>query len=149
MSSQADLFLCSGKPSFLRRRSNLPAKSPPKAEYEEKLGALREALSSNFRGELSSDSFVRTLYASDASVYQKTPILVAVPREPEDLEILVRACRRCEVPLTPRGGGTSLAGQAVGSGVAVDTSKYLNRLFRDVPEENWCEDEPGLVISQL
>ncbi len=127
----------------------MPAKSPPKAEYEEKLGALREALSSNFRGELSSDSFVRTLYASDASVYQKTPILVAVPREPEDLEILVRACRRCEVPLTPRGGGTSLAGQAVGSGVAVDTSKYLNRLLRVVPEENWCEVEPGLVISHL
>lgn len=74
---------------------------------------------------------------------------VAIPREPEDLEVLVRGCRQCEVPLTARGGGTSLAGQAVGAGVSVDTSKYLNRLLRVVPEERWAEVEPGLVVSHL
>jgi FAD/FMN-containing dehydrogenase/Fe-S oxidoreductase len=118
-------------------------------QYEEKLVALKAMLASDFRGELSSDSFTRTLYASDASIYQKRPILVAIPREPEDLEVLVRGCRQCEVPLTARGGGTSLAGQAVGAGVAVDTSKYLNRLLRVVPEERWAEVEPGLVLSHL
>lgn len=121
----------------------------PVDEYQEKQRALKSALASDFRGELSSDPFVRTLYSSDASLYQKQPLLVAVPREPEDLAILVRACRKCEVPLTARGGGTSLAGQAVGSGVAVDTSKYLNRLLRVVPEERWAEVEPGLVLSHL
>ena len=121
----------------------------PVDEYEEKQRALKSALASDFRGELSSDPFVRTLYASDASIYQKRPVLVAVPREPEDLVVLLRACRECGVPLTPRGGGTSLAGQAVGAGVAVDTSKYLNRLLRVVPEERWAEVEPGLVLGQL
>lgn len=119
------------------------------AQYQEKLSALKQELANNFRGELSSEPFSRTLYASDASIYQQTPLMVAVPSEPEDLEVLLRACLACEVPLTPRGGGTSLAGQAVGRGVAVDTSKYLNRLLRVVPEESWCEAEPGLVISKL
>jgi FAD/FMN-containing dehydrogenase/Fe-S oxidoreductase len=118
-------------------------------EHEEQARALKRALSPDFRGELSHDPFTRTLYASDASIYQQRPALVAIPREPEDLEVLVRACRAQGVPLTVRGGGTSLAGQAVGGGVAVDTSKYLNRLLRVVPEEGWAEVEPGLVLSHL
>ena len=127
----------------------MPVKKNRLDEHEDKLSALKSALSADFRGDLSSDPVTRTLYASDASIYQKRPILVAVPREPEDLELLVRASRACEVPLTVRGGGTSLAGQAVGHGVAVDTSKYLNRLLRFVPEERWAEVEPGLVVSHL
>ena len=63
--------------------------------------------------------------------------------------MLVKACRQCEVPITARGGGTSLAGQTVGFGVAVDTSKYLNRLLRVVPEQGWAEAEPGLVLNDL
>lgn len=118
-------------------------------EYQDRLAALKQALSGEFRGELMAGPFSRMLYATDASIYQQSPLLVAVPREPEDMEILLRACHRCEVPLVPRGGGTSLAGQAVGAGVAVDTSKYLNRLLRVVPEESWCEVEPGLVLTHL
>lgn len=118
-------------------------------DYEEKLKALKSALLSDFRGELLGDDFARTLYSTDASIYQQKPVLVAIPKEPEDLELLVRCCRQCEVPLTARGGGTSLAGQTVGSGVAIDTSKYLNRLLRVVPEERWAEVEPGLVLSHL
>jgi FAD/FMN-containing dehydrogenase/Fe-S oxidoreductase len=117
--------------------------------WKEKLKAIQGALASDFRGELLTDDFSRALYATDASIYQQTPVLVALPREPEDLEVLVRACRECEVPLTARGGGTSLAGQTVGFGVAVDTSKYLNRLLRVVPEKGWAEAEPGLVLNDL
>ena len=117
--------------------------------WEEKLKSLQGELASDFRGELLTDDFSRALYATDASVYQQKPILVALPREPEDLEVLVRACRACEVPMTARGGGTSLAGQTVGFGVAVDTSKYLNRLLRVVPEAGWAEAEPGLVLNDL
>lgn len=120
-----------------------------KSELSERLGALQQALAADFRGELLTDPFSRALYATDASIYQQTPLLVALPREPEDLEALVAACRKCEVPLTARGGGTSLAGQTVGFGVAVDTSKYLNKLLRVVPEEGWAEAEPGLVLHQF
>lgn len=120
-----------------------------KSEQRERIAELKNVLASDFRGELLSDSFSRALYSTDASIYQQTPLLVAVPREPEDLGFLVDACRQCEIPLTARGGGTSLAGQAVGLGVAVDTSRYLNRLLRIVPEEGWAEAEPGLVLQDL
>jgi FAD/FMN-containing dehydrogenase/Fe-S oxidoreductase len=120
-----------------------------KSELTDKLVALQQALAPDFRGELLTDPFSRALYATDASIYQQTPELVALPREPEDLEVLVSACRQCEVPLTARGGATSLAGQTVGFGVAVDTSKYLNKLLRVVPEEGWAEAEPGLVLHDL
>lgn len=120
-----------------------------KSEWRERLGALQQALAADFRGELLTDPFSRALYATDASIYQQMPMLVAVPTEPEDLEVLVKACRQCEIPLTARGGGTSLAGQAVGFGVAVDTSRHLNRLLRVVPEEGWAECEPGLVLHEL
>ncbi|HIB69000.1 MAG TPA: FAD-binding oxidoreductase, partial [Phycisphaerales bacterium] len=125
------------------------AKTLNKNEYKDKLGLLQQALASDFRGELLTDPFSRALYATDASIYQQNPVLVALPREPEDLEALVDACRQAEVPLTARGGGTSLAGQTVGFGVAVDTSKYLNKLLRVVPEEGWAEAEPGLVLNDL
>lgn len=118
-------------------------------ELGDKLKALQGALASDFRGELLTDDFSRTLYATDASLYQQKPVLVAIPREPEDLEAIVRACGQCEVPLTARGGGTSLAGQTVGFGVAVDTSKYLNKLLRVAPEKGWAEAEPGLVLNDL
>ena len=89
-------------------------KALDKSGLEDKLGALQSALASDFRGELLTDDFSRALYATDASIYQQRPVLVALPREPEDLEVLVKACRECEVPITARGGGTSLAGQTVG-----------------------------------
>lgn len=120
-----------------------------KLKLDDRVGALREALASDFRGELLTDDFSRALYATDASIYQQLPLLVAIPREPEDLEVLVGACRELEVPLTPRGGATSLAGQAVGFGVAVDTSRHLNRLLRVLPEERLADVEPGLVLSDL
>ncbi len=111
--------------------------------------ALKELLDPEFRGELLSEPFARELYATDASIYRMEPLLVAIPKEPEDLELVVRSCHELKVPMTVRGGGTSLAGQTVGTGVVIDTSKWLNRLLRVVPEEGWAEVEPGLTLVDL
>jgi FAD/FMN-containing dehydrogenase/Fe-S oxidoreductase len=48
-----------------------------------------------------------------------------------------------------RGGGTSQAGQAIGSGLIVDTSKHLNRLLEVNVEERWARIEPGIVLDEL
>ena len=48
-----------------------------------------------------------------------------------------------------RGGGTSQAGQAIGAGVIVDTSKYLNRILELNVEERWARVEPGIVLDEL
>src|SRR5688572_2019102 len=85
--------------------------------------ALERALRSELDGEVRFDPVTRALYSTDASVYQIGPLGVVVARSREDVVRTVRLCHEHRCPLTLRGGGTSQAGQAVGSGVILDTSK--------------------------
>jgi len=125
--------------------SPLSQADPSKVDRE----ALRRDLSAQLLGEVRFDAVSRALYSTDASVYQIEPMGVVVPRTREDLVAAVRICARHGAPLTLRGGGTSQAGQAVGAGLQVDTSKYLNRLLEVNPEERWARVEPGIVLDEL
>jgi FAD/FMN-containing dehydrogenase/Fe-S oxidoreductase len=100
-------------------------------------------------GEVRFDSVSRALYSTDASVYQIKPKGVVVPRSREGLIRAVRLCTEARVPVTMRGGGTSQAGQAIGPGVIIDTSKYVNRLLQVHPEQRWARVEPGIVLDEL
>jgi len=91
----------------------------------------------------------RALYATDASVYQIEPIGVAIPRSRNDLLRLVGICAEFRCPITMRGGGTSQAGQAIGPGLIVDTSKYLTSVLELNVAERWARVEPGLVLDEL
>ena len=70
----------------------------------------------------------RAEYSSDASLYRVVPSVVVFPREADEVAAVVAVCRSERVPLTARGGGTSIAGNSVGSGVVLDFSRYLNRI---------------------
>jgi FAD/FMN-containing dehydrogenase/Fe-S oxidoreductase len=61
----------------------------------------------------------------------------------------VQICRRRRCPITMRGGGTSQAGQAIGPGLMIDTSRYFNRLIEVNAAERWARVEPGLVLDEL
>jgi FAD/FMN-containing dehydrogenase/Fe-S oxidoreductase len=111
--------------------------------------ALRRILETSTTAEVRFDRVSRALYATDASVYQIEPLGVAVPRTRDDLVEIVRACHRFRCPITLRGGGTSQAGQAIGAGLIVDTSKYLNRILEIDPDERWARVEPGIVLDEL
>jgi FAD/FMN-containing dehydrogenase len=111
--------------------------------------ALRRALESEIEGEVRFDRVSRALYATDASVYQIEPIGVVLPKSRDDLARIVRLCARFRCPLTMRGGGTSQAGQAIGAGLVVDTSKYVNALIELNVAERWVQVEPGLVLDEL
>src|SRR6185436_15877744 len=100
-------------------------------------------------GEIRFDDLSRALYSTDASVYQIQPAGVVIPRSREDLVKVVNACRRHRCPITMRGGGTSQAGQTVGHGLIVDTSKFLNRLLEVNVEQRWARVEPGIVLDDL
>jgi FAD/FMN-containing dehydrogenase/Fe-S oxidoreductase len=113
------------------------------------VGALRRELEREIEGEVRFDTVSRALYSTDASVYQIQPLGVVVVKSREDVVRVVKACRRHRCPLTMRGGGTSQAGQAIGSGLVVDTSKYFNRLLEVNAAERWARIEPGLVLDQL
>src|SRR5205085_3116025 len=75
--------------------------------------------------------------------------VVFLPRSRDDLIRTVRTCAEHRCSLTMRGGGTSQAGQAIGAGIIVDTSKYLNRLLELNVEERWARVEPGIVLDDL
>src|SRR3954469_384344 len=84
--------------------------------------ALLASLGRSARGELRSDRASRELYAHDASIYRRLPLATLRAADADDLDAAVDACRASGVPLTVRGAGTSLGGQAVGTGLVVDTT---------------------------
>jgi FAD/FMN-containing dehydrogenase/Fe-S oxidoreductase len=111
--------------------------------------SLEQELRAELEGEVRFDPLSRALYSTDASVYQMAPLGVVVVRSREDVIRTVAIARRHGVSITARGGGTSQAGQAVGDGIQLDTSKYYNRILEVNPEERWARVQPGIVLDAL
>ncbi|MBM3740723.1 MAG: FAD-binding protein, partial [Acidobacteria bacterium] len=125
-------------------------RSTPLLEPSELIaGALAAELKATLEGEVRFDPVTRALYSTDASVYQIRPLGVVIPKTREDILKTVEICRRRNVSITMRGGGTSQAGQAIGEGVQIDTSKYYNRLLEVNAAERWARVEPGIVLDEL
>ena len=95
------------------------------------------------------DSLHKIAYATDASVYRELPYGVAYPESVEDIQELLQIARERQTHLIPRAGGTSIAGQVVGSGIVVDISKHWNHILEINPEERWARVEPGVVRDEL
>lgn len=95
------------------------------------------------------DSLHKIAYATDASVYREIPYGVAYPETIEDVQELMREAREKDLDLIPRGGGTSLAGQVVGSGIVVDISKHWNKILEINAKERWARVQPGVVRDEL
>ena len=111
--------------------------------------ALQRDLEQRIEGEVRFDRVSRVLYSTDASVYRIEPLGVVVPRTREDVVRAVEIAARHGVSITARGGGTSQAGQAIGAGLQLDTSKYLNRILEVNVAERWAWIEPGVVLDEL
>lgn len=111
--------------------------------------AMRHELASQMQGEVRFDVLSRALYATDASVYQIYPLGVVVPKSRADILHTLGVCRRYGCSITMRGGGTSQAGQSIGSGIQIDTSKFYNRILEVNAEERWARVEPGVVLDEL
>ncbi|WP_435746705.1 FAD-binding oxidoreductase, partial [Nocardioides sp. SYSU DS0663] len=94
-------------------------------------------------------TLTRALYSSDASLYRVVPQAVVRPRDGDELLAVVDVARTVGVPLTMRGAGTSIAGNAVGRGLVVDTVKHLNRVVSIDREARTAVVEPGVVHAQL
>lgn len=106
-------------------------------------------LSRAVEGEVRFDSASRALYATDSSNYRQVPIGVVLPRTKADVESTAAICRRHNVPILPRGDGTSLAGEATNTAVILDFSKYLNRVLEIDPERRLARVEPGCILDVL
>ncbi|MFW6638944.1 FAD-binding and (Fe-S)-binding domain-containing protein [Nocardiopsis algeriensis] len=110
---------------------------------------LYRDLEAAVQGTVSSDPGTLALYTSDASNYRCVPLMVVVPRTVEDCVAAVRVCAGHGVPVVPRGGGTSIAGNAIGTGVVIDTSRHLRAVEAVDPVARTATVQPGVILDDL
>ncbi|MFF9487021.1 FAD-linked oxidase C-terminal domain-containing protein [Streptomyces sp. NPDC014676] len=114
-------------------------------DHRELPAGLRAAV----RGEVDFTATARALTTMDASNYRRVPLGVVAPRDADDVAAALSVCRTYGVPVVPRGGGTSIAGQATGTGVVLDFTRHMNRLLSLDPRARTAVVQPGLVLDRL
>jgi len=113
------------------------------------IDSLAAGLRAAVRGEVRFDRFSRVLYSTDASIYQILPLGVVLPRDADDVAATLRLCAQADVPVLPRGGGTSLAGQAIGRAVILDCSRHMGAILEVDPDRRLARVQPGVVQDDL
>src|SRR5215467_2999556 len=120
-----------------------------KTNIDNEYSDIAAELTKRLEGDVYFDHTSRLLYSTDASMYQIEPIGVVVPRHKGDVQAVIEIANRFNVPVLPRGGGTSLAGQTVGHSIVLDFSKYMQNVLEVNKDELWCRVQPGLVQDEL
>ena len=110
---------------------------------------ILQELSRKLNGELFFDDLHKTMYATDASVYRKIPLAVALPKNTSDIKQLIAFANSHGITLIPRAAGTSLAGQCVGDGIVVDVSKHFTKIIAFDEKNKTVTVEPGVIRDEL
>ncbi|MFC4358991.1 FAD-binding and (Fe-S)-binding domain-containing protein [Halobium salinum] len=100
-------------------------------------------------GDVRFDSYSRQLYATDASIYERTPVGVVFPTSTADVAAVMEYCAGRAIPVLPRGGGTSLAGQTVNEAVVLDFTRHMNGLLDLDPDGRSATAEAGIYLGDL
>jgi len=127
----------------------LPTVAASRAPGHADVAGCLSALEKSIAGEVRSDRLSRAIYSTDASVYQIVPAGVVLPKSQADVREVVGISSAFGVPITARGGGTSQAGQAIGPGIVLDFSKYLNGILEIDAAGRRVRVEPGCVLDDL
>ncbi|MDQ3156867.1 MAG: FAD-binding protein [Actinomycetota bacterium] len=106
-------------------------------------------LARNGVSDVDDSTLTRALYSSDASLYRVVPQVVVRPRDADEVIATVAACAETGTPLTSRGAGTSIAGNAVGTGVILDFSRHLNKVHDIDVDAMTARVDPGTVHAVL
>lgn len=129
-----------------------PKPSQTKSEERRVAGAshdLVDLLRRRVQGEVRFDRYTRMLYSTDASLYQIMPVGVVVPGNADDVQAAVEIAAQHNVPILPRGSGSSLAGQAVGAALVLDFSKYMDQIVAVDAEARTVTTQPGISVAVL
>jgi FAD/FMN-containing dehydrogenase len=110
---------------------------------------LAQRLRKEVDGEVLFDAASRGRYATDASIYQVTPVGVVLPRTEEAARAALAIAVESGVPVLPRGAGSSQCGQTVGAALVIDSSKYLDRVLEIDAAQRSAVVQPGLVLDAL
>jgi FAD/FMN-containing dehydrogenase/Fe-S oxidoreductase len=108
---------------------------------------LARHLRKHLSGEVRFDAASRHLYSTDASIYRIEPLGVVIPKSAEDIVATVQIAAEAQVPITARGGGTSLSGQSIGPGIVLDCSKYWNAILDIDVSARVARIQPGVVLD--
>ncbi|UCH24692.1 MAG: FAD-binding protein [Trueperaceae bacterium] len=115
----------------------------------ENLDGLIRSLQERISGEIRFDKKARALYATDASPYEIEPLGVVLPKSVDDVRAVIELANRYGVPILPRGGGTSLAGQTVARALVLDFTKYMTDVLDFDPDRRLVKVQPGIVRDEL
>ena len=108
---------------------------------------VERALRGRIAGDLLTDRFSLTAYATAACIYKIMPLAVVVPKDASDVVEAVTAAGKLGVSITPRGAGSGLCGQALGRGIVLDFTKYMNQILEINPAEKFIRVQPGAVTG--
>ncbi|MFZ4271382.1 FAD-binding and (Fe-S)-binding domain-containing protein [Streptomyces arboris] len=107
------------------------------------------ALRSAVRGEADFGPTARALTTMDASNYRRVPLGVLAPHDADDIAAALTVCQEYGVPVVPRGGGTSIAGQATGTGLVLDLTRHLRSILALDPAARTATVQPGVILDDL
>jgi len=108
-----------------------------------------QILDGQLEGSIKTDALSRALYATDASVYKKTPLAVSFPKSISDLKKIIHFAQEHRLGIIPRTAGTSLAGQCVGDGIVVDVSKHFCDIIALDIKKKTVTVQPGVIRDEL
>uniref|UniRef100_UPI00263BE820 FAD-binding oxidoreductase n=1 Tax=Corynebacterium stationis TaxID=1705 RepID=UPI00263BE820 len=101
------------------------------------------------RSGMREDMTTRAAYSSDASIFRRIPKAVIEPKSADDIRDGIEIAKQRGWSIISRGGGTSVAGNALGTGLIIDTSRYFNRILDIDVENRTATVEPGVVCDGL
>jgi FAD/FMN-containing dehydrogenase/Fe-S oxidoreductase len=136
------------------RSGTLEPAADSRSNYDHKSGEIERPglmadLDALVDGEVRFDTYTRNLYATDASAYQQLPIGVVAPTSTADVKAVMEYCAENDIPVLPRGGGTSLAGQAVNEAVVLDFKKEMDAVLDIDPDGETARAQPGITLARL
>ena len=111
--------------------------------------AFERDLSAALPGRVRFDRLARTIYSTDASLYEIAPIGVAFPESARDVAALAQIAGRHALPVVPRGAGTGIAGGALGAGLQIDFSRYMTAISDLDTQARTVRVQPGVVLDDL
>ncbi|MFB7240788.1 FAD-binding and (Fe-S)-binding domain-containing protein [Streptomyces sp. NPDC056534] len=118
--------------------------------HEEHPPGLAAALRAAVAGEVDFSATARALTTMDASNYRRIPAGTVAPRDADDLAAVLEVCRdHGTTPVVARGAGTSIGGQATGTGVVLDLTRHMGGIVSLDPEARTAVVRPGLVLDRL
>lgn len=117
-------------------------------QVEEQQELLNKELRPDLEGHLLLSSLERTVYSSDASIYERQPLAVVQPKSEQDLVATLAVASAHRLPVTARGAATGLSGGCLGSGLVIDMSRYLTEVKVEPSEPSLLRCQSGAVLDQ-